>query len=613
MLSNLMFKLRSLNEDIELISILIFLVFFPEKSSFYYFMIFAIMMSIFLIRKIILSKNIGTSNFTKGLLLVNLIFLFSTIFSIYFFKSLLFFFDLFLISSYFILHLIEEREEERNIMIFGNIISIFSFISVLVFLFSGTRDLFFSNPIMSGIISGIGSLIFLYYFLQKIKYSSFALIILNLTALYISESKAAFLGVAIFSLFLVMAKKKKAVPLVIVLIILTFIIPNPVRNMFYFSIYKDPYSADRLKIWNTGLKIFKANIFAGTGAENFNELSKTYNFRQKHGPANYFKIPRTPHSDYIKLISELGIFGIFIMLFSLFFIFKRILNGSLFNISKILILYLLFQALFFNIIFQTFFFFILIFLLKILFKGEIEFSSNSNFMRLISVLILTIVILIGYIFPYYSELMIRNTINEKDIVTIFDSIKKAEKFNKMNISPYYYKSVLFLKEFEKTSDPVYVYLALDNVKNILRLNPYYNKAYLLESDIFHSILKKGMYYSGLPGEIIEPLEKLEKIDPFNPFLKLEKAQLLLKLNNKEMAKKEAVRAISLEPKFISAMYFLHKNFNYFGSIDIFRGKVKKILSSTSNWGKRNSEYLNGLIKLPGELADLSKNPQSDPD
>ncbi|MCK5221583.1 MAG: O-antigen ligase family protein, partial [Candidatus Aminicenantes bacterium] len=355
-------------------------------------------------------------------------------------------------------------------------------------------------------------LIFLYYFLKERNYTYLLFIILNLPALYISESKAAFLGGAIFSLILVLVKNKRAVPIIMALIILTFIIPNPIRNMFHYSIYKDPYSADRLKIWKTGLEIFKDNMISGAGADNFSQLSKKYNFKQEKGPANYFKIPRTPHSDYIKIISELGIWGIFILTFSLFFILRRILKGPLFNISKILILYLLFQALFFNIIFQTFFFFLFIFLLKTLFKGKTDFHSNSNFFRYISVMILTIIIFTGYVFPYYSEIMIERSTKKKDLVTVFDSLGKAEKFNRMNVSAYYYKSVLLLSQFKKTSDPVYFYSALDNVKSIMKINPYYSKAYFLESDIFRSIFEKGMQYPGLMNEIISPLGRLEQID-----------------------------------------------------------------------------------------------------
>jgi len=603
-LDNLMLKLRALNEDIELISILIFLIFFPEKSSFYYFMIFAFLIVLFLIRKIFISKNIGISNFTKIILIVNLLLLISTLFSVYFLKSLLFFFDIFLISAYFILHLIEEREEEKNLKIFGSIISIYSGIFLFIFLFSGAKDLFFSNPIMSGIISGAGALIFIYFFLKDSRYFYILAAILNLFALYISESKAAFLGVAIFSLMLVLFKNKKAIPVVLILITLTFLIPNPIRNMFHHSIYVDPYSTDRIKIWNTGLKIFRDHPIAGVGADNFGELSKTYNFRQEKGPANYFKLPRTPHSDYIKMLAELGIFGILIIIFSLYFIIRKILQGPLFNISKVLILYLLFQALFFNIVFQTFFFFFFMFLLKTLFKGEIDFQSNSVSMKFISILILIVVIFIGYIFPYYSGLLVEQSSNQNNLTNVFIQLNKAEEFNKMNISPYYYKAIILLGQFKKTSDPAFLYSAIDNVKNIMKINPYYSKAYFLESDIFRTMLEKGIEYPGLQEEVLSPLIKLEKIDPYNPFIKIEKAHFLLRFGKPEQAKAEVLSALELEPKFISALYFLHKNFNYFGNTSVFTSKINSILKSTSDWPERESPYLNSLIKIPDGLAGL---------
>ena len=607
MFSNLLFRLRALNEDIEFVSILIFLVFFPEKSSFYYFMLFAVLMITFLIRKIIISKNIGISNFTRALLVVNFLLLISTLFSVYFLKSILFFFDLFLISAYFILHLIEEREVDRNIKLFGSIISVYSLIFLIVYVFFGSRDLFFSNPIMSGITSGAGVLIFLYYFLTTKNYAQLLLIGINLTALFISESKAAFLGVAVFSLLLVLLKKRKAVPVVLVLILLTFIIPNPVRTMFEFSIYKDPYSADRLKIWDMGIKIFRDNVFTGTGADNFSEIAKKYNFRQVHGPANYYKVPRTPHSDYIKLLAELGIWGVFILVFSLYFILKRIAYGPLFDISKILILYLLFQALFFNIIFQTFFFFLFIFLLKTLFKGEIDFHTNTRFMRFISILLLMIVIFIGYIFPYYSDLMIGRSSEKKDLSSIFDTLDRAERFNRMNVNPFYFRSTILLGQFKRTSDPVYLYAALDNVRKIYRINPYYDKAYFLESDIHRSILEKGMHYPGLLEEIITPLRRLEEIDPFNPFINMEKADLFIKFKQYGPAKAEALRALELEPDYIYAHYFLQQHFNYFGDDGVYLKKIGAILDKTADWAKRDIPYLNALVKVPDDMAGVPDN------
>jgi len=598
---NLGLKLRALNEDIELASILTFLIFFPEKSSFYYFMIFSLLMIFFLMRKVLLSRNIGVSNFTKSLVAVNILLLLSTLFSVYFLKSILFVFDIFLISAYFVFHLIEEREEEKNIRIFGMVISIYSTVFLLTLLFSGTRDLFFSNPIMSGITSGAGMLIYLYFFLKENRYPFLIPVILNLSALFVSESKAAFLGAAVFSILMVILKKRKAVPVVIALILLTFIIPNPIRTMFHHSLYRDPYSADRIKIWSIGLKIFHDNPIAGVGADNFGEVAKTYNFKQKAGPANYFKLPRTPHSDYIKLMAETGLFGTAVLLFSLIFILRNILRGPLYNISKILILYLLLQALFFNILFQTFFFFLFIFLLKTLFKGEIEFYNNTGTVKFLTLFILIIVIFTGYISPYLSELQIKESLNRKNTVQVFNRLNRAASLNKANISPYYFKGVLLLSRFRKTSDPQLLYAAMDHVKQVLSINPHYEKAYFLESDIYRSLLEKGLQYPGLENEVTAPLEKLKKIDPFNPFLRMEIAHLYFKFGKKEKAETEARKALDLEPNYIAAMNFLQKQFHYFHTGEAFLSRIRSTLEATKDWHRRNSPYLTGLIKIPEDL------------
>ncbi len=603
MFSNILFKLRSMNEDVEIISILIFLVFFPEKSSFYYFLIFAVLITVFLIRRIIITKNIGVSNFSKGLLLINSILLISIFFSVYFVRSFLFFFDIFLISFYFIFYLTEECEEERYFRIIGLVISIFSIVSLIILFLTGIKDFFFSTTIWVGIIAGVGVLISLYNFLKKTNYYYLSLVVINSALLYSAESKAAFLGVAIFSLILVLSKKKRAIPIVLFLIVLTFIIPNPIKNMFDFSIHKDPYSADRIKIWKIGYEMFSDNVLTGVGADNFRELSRKYNFKQKKGPANYFKIPKSPHSDYVQLISEFGMLGVIIILFSLFFIFKRVFKGSIFNLSKILILYLLFQSLFFTIVFQTFFFFLFIFVLKTLFKGKIHFYGNSGFIRFIMIAMLIVTISVGYFFPFYSDLLVNKALKEKDVVKVFNSLNRAEKFDNMNIAPYYLKATILLGQFKKTSDLKFFYFALDNVKKTEKINPYYKEAYFLESDIFRSLLEKGIQYPKLLEEVISPLDKLENIDPFNPFIKMEKAELLIRFQKDSQAKEKALEAIKLEPKYINALYFLQKHFHYFGQKEVFLIKIKKIINETSYWRKKSSSYLNSLIKLPSELAE----------
>ena len=74
--------------------------------------------------------------------------------------------------------------------------------------------------------------------------------------------------------------------------------------MFHYSLTKDPYAFDRINIWKMSIHIFSDHFFTGTGLENFSEGSKQHNFKQKKGPANYFKIPRQSHSDLFKIITN---------------------------------------------------------------------------------------------------------------------------------------------------------------------------------------------------------------------------------------------------------------------------------------------------------------------
>ncbi|MEN8152894.1 MAG: O-antigen ligase family protein [Acidobacteriota bacterium] len=599
--SKIFFKWGLFNEEIEFISILILLLFFPDKSSFFYFLIFAVLMILFLIRKIIISKNIGISVFSKFLLFSNIIFLFSVIFSVYILRSLLFFFDIFLITSYFIIHFHEERFEGKYFNFISIMISIFSLLNLLYFFFNGEKNLFFQNPIFMGIISGIAALIFLFKILGKFSFIEFFLMLINISSLFVSESKAAFLGVVIFSALLVLLKKKVLIPVIAVLLLITFIIPNPVKKTFHYSIYKDPYSKNRIDIWKMSIRIFKDNPITGVGLNNFGEISKKYNFKQQNGPANYFKVPMTPHNDYFKVISETGIPGLLLIFFSLFFIFKKIFSGSLFDIKKILILYLLFQALFFNIIFKTFFFFLFIFLLKSLFKENIVYENNSTFFRFSSIFILLITITAGYVFPYYSEILLEKAKGEKDIIKVFKTLKKSQFFNPINIKPHFYEALIHYNFFRRNSNMESFSAVLSSIKKVQRLNCSFTESYLLESDLFLEVFKKGLSYPSLEQEIISPLETFEYHNPYDPFVKLGKADIHLKFGNKMQAVLEAKKSLEIEPDFISALYFLHRNFDHFKGEENFRKIISVILQKRKKINTEAGSYLDSVFKIPADL------------
>ena len=599
-LSRIIYRLNSVKQEFEFFIILSWILFFPKKESLFYFLIFALLIILFSIRNIYSIKNIVESLFLYLLVFLNLLFIISIFFSLYKFKSILLFLDIFLICIYFALFFYDKNDEQKYFFLILYLISLFSIINILNYSFSifEEKNLFFSNPIMQGLISGIGLLIAFYYILKRFNWVLFVLLILNLAGVFISASKAAFIGVVVFSFILIILKRKKLIPFLIILIILTFIIPNPIKNMFEFSLTKAPYAFNRIDIWKMSINIFKDNFLYGVGPGNFSEVSKKYNFKQTKGPANYFKVPRIPHNDYLKILCETGLFGLIILIVFIFFILKKIFSSSLFNISKVVILYLLFNAFLFNIIFHPFFFFIFIFLLKNLFEENIRFKSINKYFKLIFSFLLIFIFLVVYFVPYISNNLIESTKKSKNFVEVFNLLKRSEYLNPLDYQVYYRKSLLHYNYFERKSDLDSFSYALRNIKKTQMLNKHFIESYLLESDLFLEVLKKQLKYVSMDKEIIAPLIKAEFYAPFDPFIKLKKAKIYFEFNKKNFAKREAIKALDIEPEFISALYFLHNRFNYFSDEEKFKNRIDKILKKAKNLNYQQGTYLYNLFKVP---------------
>ncbi len=393
-ISKIIYRLSFLNPGVEFLSILTWMLFFPMRDSkdmaYIYFLGLAILIILFSIRNFLVLKNVEISGYTLFLVFMNLVIIISVIFSVYHFRSIASYADIFLVSFYAALFFLDKTKKDRYYHCLLYMVSIFSLLEIIHNIATTEKgSLFFSNPILQGVVSGIGVLIALFFllagkeqsqatagkkglvgFLQEIDVTFFILLLINCSGVYVSRSKAAFIGILCFALFLVALKKKILIPILVVAAIITFLVPNPVRDSFIYSITKDPYALDRPKIWKVSVDIFKDYPLTGVGLDNFAEVSKKYNFKQTKGLANYYKVPQQAHNDYLKFIGETGLPGLLLLAVSLFIIARKIFASSLFNITKILILYLLFQAFLFNIIFRAFFLFLLLFLLKILFEKD---------------------------------------------------------------------------------------------------------------------------------------------------------------------------------------------------------------------------------------------------
>ena len=272
----------------------------------------------------------------------------------------------------------------------------------------------------------------------------------------------------------------------------------------------------------------------------------------------------------------------------------------MFNLSKLLILYLLFQAFLFNILFNAFFFFIFLFLLKNVSEQEEEVSFKSFYIpwKLFLSCLLAVVFIAGYLFPWLSNGFIKKSKEAANLVQAFQLLKKAEFLTPLDQNVYYLKAQLLADYFKKTANLETFYSALDNLKKAQRLNRYFIRAYILESELYLELLNKRVKYLSMDEEITAPLEKAEIYAPFNPFIKLTKARVYFEFNKNRPAKEEAVKAITIEPEFAAALYFLHKNFNYFQDDETFNKKISRILEKSRKLNPPPGHYLFRLFEIP---------------
>lgn len=201
------------------------------------------------------------------------------------------------------------------------------------------------------------SLIFITYDIEKNNnafYFSFLILVATIVLILFSGERVAFFNFIFFIFLFVLydfnnKTKKKLLYFIILLCCLFLFSFKNFSERIIFSSYQQifkTYSVDEgeflpsFKYFSdqhhahavTALKIFKDNIFIGSGPQSFRYLCSDKKYQIDRGCATH------PHSTYLQILSELGIFG-FLLLCALFLyllnkLLKIILNSYKFKANS---------------------------------------------------------------------------------------------------------------------------------------------------------------------------------------------------------------------------------------------------------------------------------------
>ena len=573
---------------------------YPDKISLFYFLGFAALAILFIAKNLFSMRNMGISRFSILLFAVNLLLIVSVLLTPNRQKSLLFLSDLILVS--FVVVGFENGRRDRGNCLKGLciIISLLSLITLVLMAGGAPRNpgFFFANPILQGILSGLAAVLLVRYLSRRFSIFPFVLFLINLLAVFASASKAAFIGTMVFSLLSIPLRRKSWIFALLGLAALTFLIPNPIREMFHFSLTKDPYASNRIDIWAMSLRMTRANWPSGVGLGSFPEAAPAYNFPQEKGPARYFKVPRQSHNDYLRLLAEAGLPGLLILILLAAVVFRRLIRKGFAHRSGAAVLYLLFQAFLFNILFHPAFFLIFLYLLDDWIDAPQSFHSSTPLMKLSLTAFFPLILLFSYIFPAMSHHQLNASRSAPDFMQAFRSGRLAARITPLALEPQAQLASLFRRYYSKTHSPAALVEARYHLQRAHQLNPYFSEAPLAEASLLETLITRNMKYAGLEQEILRCLERARAAAPLDPFIRLHQARIHLEFHHPRQAAEEAARALELEPRCLEALVFIQRHFPSEMELNEFRSRVREVLTVRKRTQALSSSYLDQLFSLP---------------
>jgi len=592
--------MKTFLQQIDFILIAAWALLFPGKGSMAYFLGFALLAGYYLIRTFLAGRHITTSRFSTALMAAILLLIISALFTPNRQNALLFISDLILVAL--LVTGFDNGRRNRDYCITG-ILVLISTISLvtLILRVSGVPakpGFFFANPIHQGIISGLGAVWLLHFLVRRLSIFRAILLVINLAGVFVSASKAAFIGTVIFGLLSIPLRRRRWLAALAGVVVLTFLIPNPVRDMFHYSLRHDPYAANRIDIWAMSLRVSEAFFPRGTGLGSFGAVAPAFNFPQEDGPARFFKVPRKTHNDYLKLLAESGVFGLIIIFLLGAAVLARIRRRGLRHRSGAVLLYLLFQALLFNLLFELTFLILFLFILDDWMESPRRYYSPSAATRISLAAFLVLLALFSYILPYRGGHYLKTARGETDFLKAFQSARRAVRATPMAPEPH----LLLADIYRRYDDEHHSYRALAGARYHLtrarRLNPYSAQASTAEAEILERLISRNLKYPKLEEEIMACLDRARDAAPLNPFIRMHRARIRLEFGHAGAAVKEARNALKLEPRFLEARVFLRRHFPDTVDEDTFRQQVSAILVLRRKTRPRPGSYLYGLFLLP---------------
>jgi len=280
-------------------------------------------------------------------------------------------------AVYFIVANLNEEKKKKliNYIFYSGIIVLFLGF-VQVFFYPSLKNLYylgwdehmyrlfstFLDPNFTGIYLVIIFLLGIYLYLSKKRKIYIVLSTLILIGVFLTYSRTAFITLLIsaVSLLIIANKKKLILPIVVAILLITFVFPKTFKSegTDFFRTFS---AAARISTMQHGLKIFSDHPIFGVGFNSYRYFQEKYGFELTD-----YAVPSRAaagvENSFIFVLATTGLIGFISYLYLLFRIFSLVLLSKNKVLSKITIAVfvgLIGSSLFINSLFYTFIMFLM--------------------------------------------------------------------------------------------------------------------------------------------------------------------------------------------------------------------------------------------------------------
>lgn len=210
-----------------------------------------------------------------------------------------------------------------SVLGWGAAVDHFRFPSTRIFSSFG-RPVNLSNYLV--LAAPLSCFVFLFVKNPILKLCGFITTVLSFSSLIWNGSRAAWLAVPIASLVLCLLKNRKAALILLFVLLITIYFLSPAYKNRAMTTF-DVSSWNRIELYRTAVRIFKAYPFWGSGlgtyekvmyAERFMPMNG-YSFGHEHSHA---------HNTYLEILAEMGVIGLSAFLWVFFLFFRQVFSNK---------------------------------------------------------------------------------------------------------------------------------------------------------------------------------------------------------------------------------------------------------------------------------------------